>query len=72
MDAVVGNAGHADITKIELYNTGLIVTQIDKNSFTGDLTLIARYWDRSSEKTLRNLVREYGLADDLEKARRNK
>jgi len=38
----------------------------------GDLALISRYWDRSSEKTLRNLVREYGLADDLERARKSK
>jgi DNA-binding NtrC family response regulator len=35
----------------------------------GDLALIARYWDRSSEKTLRNLVRAYGLTEHLAAAR---
>jgi DNA-binding NtrC family response regulator len=35
----------------------------------GDLALISRYWDRRSEKTLRNLVRAYDLADRLAIAR---
>ena len=38
----------------------------------GDLGLIARYWDRSSEKTLRKLLNSYGLADRLAAARRKK
>jgi DNA-binding NtrC family response regulator len=42
-------------------------TLIDELS--GDLALIGLFWDRSSEKTLRNLVREYGLADRLSAAR---
>ncbi len=35
----------------------------------GDLPLIGKYWDRSSEKTIRKLVREYGLEDELVLAR---
>jgi DNA-binding NtrC family response regulator len=31
----------------------------------GDLSLIAQFWDRSSEKTLRNLIRELGLGEEL-------
>jgi len=34
----------------------------------GDLSLIAQFWDRSSEKTLRNLIRELGLAEELAQA----
>jgi DNA-binding NtrC family response regulator len=34
----------------------------------GDLSLIAQFWDRSSEKTLRNLIRELGLAEQLAQA----
>jgi len=37
----------------------------------GDLATIAHFWDRSSEKTLRNLIRALGLWDDLERARRD-
>jgi len=37
--------------------------------FGGDLTLIGRFWDRSAEKTLRKLVRAYGLEGRLEEAR---
>lgn len=36
----------------------------------GDLPMISRYWDRSSEKTLRNLVQAYDLGDRLQEARR--
>ena len=35
----------------------------------GDLRLIGQLWDRGSEKTLRKLVKEYGLAERLEAAR---
>jgi transcriptional regulator with GAF, ATPase, and Fis domain len=35
----------------------------------GDLALIASFWDRGSEKTLRNLVRQLGLTDRLAAAR---
>jgi len=35
----------------------------------GDLPTIACYWDRSSEKTLRNLIRGLGLWEELERAR---
>ena len=35
----------------------------------GDLALIARYWDRSSEKTLRNQIRHFGLQEQLAAAR---
>ncbi|MCI0341922.1 MAG: sigma-54 dependent transcriptional regulator, partial [Planctomycetales bacterium] len=37
--------------------------------FAGDLGIIGKFWDRGSEKTLRNLVREYGLAEQLAAAR---
>jgi len=36
----------------------------------GDLALIAKFWDRSAERTLRNLIKSYGLWDDLERARK--
>jgi len=35
----------------------------------GDLARIAQYWDRSAEKTLRALVRAYGLEGRLAEAR---
>jgi hypothetical protein len=35
----------------------------------GDLTLIGHYWDHGSEKTLRNLIRDYDLVDLLRAAR---
>jgi hypothetical protein len=35
----------------------------------GDLSLMAAFWDRGSEKTLRNLVRRLGLAEHLSAAR---
>ncbi len=35
----------------------------------GDLSRIAYYWDRGSEKTLRNLIRAYGLTEELASAR---
>jgi hypothetical protein len=35
----------------------------------GDLSLIALFWDRGSEKTLRKQIREFGLADRLAAAR---
>ncbi len=35
----------------------------------GDLALIGLFWDRSSEKTLRGLIREYGLNGYLDAAR---
>ncbi len=38
----------------------------------GDLARIARFWDRSSEKTLRNLVNEYGLKSRLQEARKRR
>ncbi|MHC5057082.1 MAG: sigma 54-interacting transcriptional regulator [Planctomycetota bacterium] len=37
--------------------------------FGGDLALIARFWDRSSEKTIRKLIRDSGLEDRLREAR---
>ena len=36
----------------------------------GDLALIAKFWDRNAERTLRNLIKQYGLWDDLERARK--
>ena len=33
------------------------------------MSLIARYWDRSSEKTIRKLIRDCGLEDRLKAAR---
>jgi DNA-binding NtrC family response regulator len=38
----------------------------------GDLALIGQYWDRHSEKTLRNLIRQFGLETRLEAARKNR
>jgi DNA-binding NtrC family response regulator len=35
----------------------------------GDLSLIGHYWDHHSEKTLRNLIQAYGLANHLQEAR---
>ena len=35
----------------------------------GDLSLIAKFWDRTSRKTIRKLIKEYGLTGKLEAAR---
>lgn len=35
----------------------------------GDLSVIARFWDGASEKTLRRLIGEYGLGERLKAAR---
>jgi DNA-binding NtrC family response regulator len=35
----------------------------------GDLSLIGRFWDRGSEKTLRRLIKDFGLAETLKDAR---
>ena len=37
--------------------------------FNGDLGLIARFWDRSSEKTILKLIRDCGLEEKLKEAR---
>jgi transcriptional regulator with PAS, ATPase and Fis domain len=42
------------------------------DEFGGDLALIGCFWDRSSAKTLRKLIREYGLTEHLEAARARK
>ena len=39
------------------------------DEFGGDLGLIARFWDRSSEKTIRKLIRDCGLEPHLRAAR---
>jgi DNA-binding NtrC family response regulator len=44
-----------------------LATLIDE--LNGDLSLIRLFWDRCSEKTLRRLVRDEGLADRLAQAR---
>jgi DNA-binding NtrC family response regulator len=38
----------------------------------GNLRKITPYWDRDSERTIRLLIKEYGLWDDLERARETK
>ena len=58
---------HADPAHIEHAKRIWLATLIDECG--GDLGLIARFWDRSAEKTLRNQVRAYGLADELAAAR---
>ncbi len=65
----VGEAGrpHEIAAHIEYAKATWLAALIDECG--GDLALIARFWDRSSEKTLRNLVRAYGLADRLAAAR---
>ena len=35
----------------------------------GDLPMIAKFWDRSAEKTIRKLVVDYGLTEELKAAR---
>jgi len=40
--------------------------------YHGDLHLIAEHWDRSSEHTLRKLIRRFGLTDHLRTARDNR
>jgi hypothetical protein len=44
-----------------------LATLIDE--FGGDLGLIARFWDRSSEKTIRKLIRDSGREEHLRAAR---
>jgi DNA-binding NtrC family response regulator len=60
-------APHEDPSHIEHAKFTWLRTLIDECG--GDLALIAQFWDRSSEKTLRNLIRAYGLADALAAAR---
>jgi DNA-binding NtrC family response regulator len=40
--------------------------------YHGNLARIAPHWDRSSENTLRKIVRELGLQEELERARRGR
>ncbi len=40
--------------------------------YHGDLARIAPHWDRSSENTLRKVVRKFGLEDELQRARRER
>ncbi len=40
--------------------------------YHGDLACIAPHWDRSSENTLRKVVREFGLEEELQRARRER
>jgi DNA-binding NtrC family response regulator len=42
------------------------------DEFDGDLSLVGRFWDRSSEKTLRAAVRAFGLTERLAVARARK
>jgi DNA-binding NtrC family response regulator len=58
---------HEDPSHIEHAKYTWLRTLIEECG--GDLALIAQFWDRSSEKTLRNLIRAYGLADALAAAR---
>jgi DNA-binding NtrC family response regulator len=44
-----------------------LATLIDE--LGGDITAITRYWDRNSTKTIRKLIHDFGLADELEAAR---
>ena len=60
-------AAHEIPAHIEYAKRTWLATLIDECG--GDLALIARYWDRSSEKTLRNLIRSYGLTEQLAAAR---
>jgi len=53
---------HVDHAKREWL--GVLIDELD-----GDLGRIGRLWDRGSEKTLRNLIRTYGLVDRLRAAR---
>jgi transcriptional regulator with GAF, ATPase, and Fis domain len=57
-----GIPGHIEHAK-RIYLAALI------DEFGGDLSLVAKFWDRRSVKTLRVLVKEYGLTDRLEAAR---
>ena len=57
-----GSAAHVEHAK-RAYLAALI------DELGGDLSLIASFWDRSSEKTLRKLVNEYGLTERLDAAR---
>jgi len=59
---------HGIPAHIEHAKRAYLLALIDE--FGGDLGLVAKFWDRSSEKTLRKLVREYGLAGDLNAARK--
>jgi DNA-binding NtrC family response regulator len=58
---------HGDPRHIDHAKRAWLSTLIEE--FDGDLALVARYWDRSSEKTLRGLVRSYGLEEALAVAR---
>jgi len=54
--------GHVDYAR-RAYLAALI------DHYHGDLREIARHWDRSSEHTLRKLIRQFGLQERLQAAR---
>jgi DNA-binding NtrC family response regulator len=56
--------GHVDYAR-RAYMRALI------RHYRGDLRTIARHWNRSSENTLLKTIREFGLADELQSARRS-
>jgi DNA-binding NtrC family response regulator len=58
---------HGDPRHIDYAKRVWLATLIDE--FGGDLTMAVRFWDRSSEKTLRALVKAYGLSEELAAAR---
>ena len=62
-----GEAEHDNPAHIEYAKRTYLAALIDH--FSGDLALVARFWDRSSEKTLRKLIRAYGLSERLDAAR---
>jgi DNA-binding NtrC family response regulator len=60
-------AAHGVPAHIEHAKRAYLAALIDE--LGGDLSLVAKFWDRTSEKTILKLVREYGLERDLEAAR---
>jgi DNA-binding NtrC family response regulator len=60
-------APHENPAHVEHAKRAWLAALIDECG--GDLAEIGRFWDRGSEKTLRKLIREYGLADRLAVAR---
>jgi DNA-binding NtrC family response regulator len=61
-------APHGIPAHIEHAKRAYLAALIDE--FGGDLAMVAKFWDRSSEKTLRKLIKEYDLLDALEAARK--
>jgi DNA-binding NtrC family response regulator len=70
--ATLGAPGKAQVNPAHISHAKRTYLAELIDEFGGDLALIGCFWDRSSAKTLRKLIREYGLTERLQTARARK